>query len=188
MKTEDRGLRMEDGGSGEVLGFAGVRTAPFQSARGLAQSKTWRRFGRASYVLDDNTGFWQFLGVLRRDEQREMVTKRFVLLLGLQGLGTGRGREIRINPHLTAFARIFFWGGKKIQNDYFRNPNPERVRGRVTNQGNQCPKSYPECFRDVMTNEGAICKGEGEPVVLCYLLLDAVEREIAPCERVSQLY
>jgi len=49
MKTEDRGLRMEDGGSGEVLGFAGVRTAPFQSARGLAQSKTWRRFGRALF-------------------------------------------------------------------------------------------------------------------------------------------
>src|SRR5581483_9538148 len=106
MKTEDRGLRMEDGGSGEVLGFAGVRTAPFQSARGLAQSKTWRRFGRAVYGLGDNTGFWQCLGVIWTGERREMKEKQ--LLLGLQGFGTGRGREIRINPHWPALVRVFF--------------------------------------------------------------------------------
>src|SRR5581483_3966939 len=113
MKTEDRGLRMEDGGSGEVLGFAGVRTAPFQSARGLAQSKTCRRFGTASYVLDDNTGFRQCLGGLWAGEQWELNGKR--LVFDFQGLALKEGREMRINPHLTAFARIFFWGGKKIQ-------------------------------------------------------------------------
>src|SRR5581483_10440660 len=134
MKTEDRGLRMEDGGIGEVLGFAGVRAVPFQSASrrredavarrgGLAQSKTrrraaamarraWRRFGRASYGLDDNTGFRQFWGVLWRGGQWELKGKRLVIVL--QGLGTGRGREIRINPHWPAFVRVFFWGGKKF--------------------------------------------------------------------------
>jgi len=86
---------MEDGGTGEVLGFAGVRTAPFQSGSrrredamarrgGLAQSsktlrradamarRAWRRFGRAAYGLDDNTGFWQFLGVVWRGGQWEL--------------------------------------------------------------------------------------------------------------------
>ena len=135
MKTEDRGLRMEDGGIGEVLGFVGVRAVPFQSASrrredavarqgGLAQSKTrrraaaiarraWRRFGRASYGLDDTTGFRQCLGGLWRGGQWELKGKWLILLLGRQGVGTGRGREIRINPHLTAFVRVFFLGGKK---------------------------------------------------------------------------
>jgi len=109
MKTEDRGLRMEDGGGGEVLGFAGVRAVPFQSARGLAQSKTCRRFGRAGFGPDDNTGFRQFWGVLWAGERWELEGKW--LVLGLQGVGTGRGREMRINPHWPAFMRIFFWGG-----------------------------------------------------------------------------
>src|SRR5581483_5430204 len=148
MKTEDRGLRMEDGGIGEVLGFVGVRAVPFQSASrrredavarqgGLAQSKTrrraaamarraWRRFGRTGFEPDDNTGFRQFWGVLWRGGQWEL--KRKWLVSKLQGLGTGRGREIRINPHLTAFVRVFFWRGKKIQNDYCRNPNFESIR------------------------------------------------------------
>src|SRR5581483_325027 len=135
MKTEDRGLRMEDGGIGEVLGFVGVRAVPFQSASrrredavarqgGLAQSskarrraaamarRAWRRFGRAGFDAD-SIGFWQFWGVLWRGGQWELKGKWLVLLLGLQGLGTGRGREIRINPHLTAFVRVFFLGGKK---------------------------------------------------------------------------
>jgi len=136
MKTEDRGLRIEDGGEsrrtcaapsaaeagvrlaemgvlewwrdgiggfGEVICFAGVRAAPFQSARGLAQSKTWRRFGRAGFGSND-TGFWQFWGGQWEVEGKWLVT-------GRQELGTGRGREIRINPHLTAFVRVFFLGG-----------------------------------------------------------------------------
>src|SRR5581483_3594277 len=112
MKTVDRGLRMEDGGGGEVLGFAGVRTAPFQSARGLAQSKTCRRFGRAAYGPDDNTGFRQGWGVLWAGELWELEGKW--LVPKLQGLGAGRGREMRINPPWPAFVRVFLWGVKKF--------------------------------------------------------------------------
>ena len=49
------------------------------------------------------------VGVHRAGGQWELEGKR--LVPKLQGLGTGRGREMRINPHWPAFMRIFFWGG-----------------------------------------------------------------------------
>ncbi|HZQ48650.1 MAG TPA: hypothetical protein VFC07_16650 [Verrucomicrobiae bacterium] len=51
------------------------------------------------------------MGGLWAGEQWELNGKR--LVFDFQGLALKEGREMRINPHLTAFARIFFWGVKK---------------------------------------------------------------------------
>src|SRR5581483_10756388 len=125
MKTEDRGLRMEDGREAK-----GPCAAPTElgeqlcltqgDARGLAcpglryggPSGLRRRRGHRPNACIHNGDLREHgrnavraqTRLLMHDGQWELEGE--CLVPKLQGLGTGRGREMRINPHWPAFVRV----------------------------------------------------------------------------------